>query len=493
MKIKTSLFFLIFCCTLRHLSSQNNHLDSLLKVVKVKQIDTSLVKLLNNSAKDLFKNNECDSALFVLNSNITYIKKSKVSVKDEETALKRAEVDALLICGSIYYSSNDISNALKYANMALSMSHQINFHTGIYRSNMLIGSVYQSQGNYPEALKNYYTALKICETNYVGKQLKADVYNCIANVLYNQNNYNDALNNYFLALNIRNELKDDVGAATVCINIGSIHLKMLDYSNALKNYFVALNIMEKLDDKYNISLIYNNVAVVYEKQGKFEEALDKLFYCLKIKEEIGDNQNLASCYINIGSNYNALKRPIEAKKWLEKALVAAKATNNLEDLMASFENLAESESALENYKDAFKYYKSFVKYRDSLINEENTKLIVKQQMQYEFDKKQTADSLKMAEEKKVTVLKLKQEKTQRYFLYAGLLLVFAFAAFMFNRFKITKKQKRMIELQKQEVEKQKQLADEKQKEILDSIHYAKRIQQALLPNNTYIKRYLGQQ
>lgn len=471
--------------------SQNTDIDSILKVVKVKPKDTIVVKVLNNLAKDLFINNQYDSALTVLNSNITYINKSKVTLKVEEIALKRAEVDALLICGSIYYGSNDVNNALKYAKMALSISQQINFEIGNYRSFTLIGSIYNSQGNYPEALKNYYTCLKICETFKVDKQLKANTYNCIANVLFNQNNHHDALKNYFLALQIRNELKDDVGAAIVYINIGSIHLKMVDYSNALKNYFVALTIMEKLDDKYNISLIYNNVAVVYEKQGKFEEALEKLFYCLRIKEEIGDNQNLASCYINIGSNYNALKKPNEAKKWLEKALIVAKANNNLEDLVAAYANLADAENALKNYKDAFKYYKASVKYKDSLINEQSTKLIVKQQLQYEFDKKQTADSLKVSEEKKVTILKLKQEKTQRYFLYGGLLLVIAFAAFIFNRFKVTQKQKQLIELQKLEAEKQKHLVDEKQKEILDSINYASRIQQAHLPTEKFIKQKIN--
>ncbi|MDO8999708.1 MAG: hypothetical protein Q7W45_08085, partial [Bacteroidota bacterium] len=37
---------------------------------------------------------------------------------------------------------------------------------------------------------------------------------------------------------------------------------------------------------------------------------------------------------------------------------------------------------------------------------------------------------------------------------------------------------------------QKRLVDEKQKEILDSIRYAKRIQTALLPNEKYIDKSL---
>jgi hypothetical protein len=68
--------------------------------------------------------------------------------------------------------------------------------------------------------------------------------------------------------------------------------------------------------------------------------------------------------------------------------------------------------------------------------------------------------------------------------------VVVFAGFMYNRFRITQKQKRIIEEQKSVVEEQKHLVEEKQKEIVDSIRYAKRIQQALITNEKYIQRNL---
>jgi serine phosphatase RsbU (regulator of sigma subunit) len=75
-------------------------------------------------------------------------------------------------------------------------------------------------------------------------------------------------------------------------------------------------------------------------------------------------------------------------------------------------------------------------------------------------------------------------------LYGGILLVGLFGAFMFNRFKVTKKQNHLIHNQKAELQKQKDLVDEHQKETLDSIHYAKRIQNALMANSTLINQFL---
>lgn len=96
--------------------------------------------------------------------------------------------------------------------------------------------------------------------------------------------------------------------------------------------------------------------------------------------------------------------------------------------------------------------------------------------------------MRVIEEKKVVALQLKQEKTQRYALYGGLVLLGLFALFMVNRIRVTNKQKKLIEVQKKIVEEQKRLVDEKQKEVLDSIRYSKRIQQSLMPTETYISR-----
>jgi hypothetical protein len=131
------------------------------------------------------------------------------------------------------------------------------------------------------------------------------------------------------------------------------------------------------------------------------------------------------------------------------------------------------------------------------VNKENTRKTVQLEMQYDFDKQSSLDSLNHAKEKLVQAAaiekqeaELKAKRTQQYFLFGGLALVLVFAGFMYNRFKVTQKQKAIIEGQKTEVEHQKHLVDEKQKEILDSINYAKRIQKAHLPTEKYLAKNL---
>ncbi len=109
-------------------------------------------------------------------------------------------------------------------------------------------------------------------------------------------------------------------------------------------------------------------------------------------------------------------------------------------------------------------------------------------MTYDFEKKEAVAN---AEHKKelenqnaLAEEKSRKQKVIIAFVVCGLLLVIVFAAFIFRSLRLTRRQKTIIEEQKNMVE-------EKQKEILDSIHYAKRIQYSLLPTDKYIERNLN--
>jgi len=68
-----------------------------------------------------------------------------------------------------------------------------------------------------------------------------------------------------------------------------------------------------------------------------------------------------------------------------------------------------------------------------------------------------------------------------------LLVVLVFSLFLYKRFKIAQKQKAVIEEQKVLVDKAYNELHEKNKEVMDSIRYAKRIQTALITSEKYIE------
>ena len=177
--------------------------------------------------------------------------------------------------------------------------------------------------------------------------------------------------------------------------------------------------------------------------------------------------------------------------WCQKGLKLAIRNNSpLAEIKANCSCLADAYAMGGNFKEAYQYHLQFIAARDTLDNKERNEAITRKEIEYNYDKKATADSVRNVAKEKVHKAEIlahnaqtKQDKILRYSLFIGLSLVIVFAVFIFNRFKLTKKQNLIIQLQKEEVE-------EKNKHITDSIHYAKRIQDALLPSEKYINRSL---
>ena len=129
-------------------------------------------------------------------------------------------------------------------------------------------------------------------------------------------------------------------------------------------------------------------------------------------------------------------------------------------------------------------YELEIQMRDSINNQETRKASVKKQMQYEYETK--ARELKNEQDKKDIIAKaelIQREKERNYFVI-GFALVIVLALFIFRSYRQKQKANLIITQQKHEVE-------ESRKEILDSIHYAKRIQKAHLPTHNYIDKNLS--
>ena len=528
------LWFAFFSCALFAIkgSSQGRKIDSLKSILRTAGDDTNKVNALNALSKQLYLQGIFDTAL-------VYADNAKRLA--EEINCKKGVANAHNVIGLIYENLGDNARALKEHLAALKIREEIGDKKGIAISHNNIGIVYDNRGDYEGALSEYLASLKIKEA-LGDKQGLAASHTNIGLIYYQQGKYPEALKELFASLKLREELSDSLphssalwaeakrGASASHNNIGLIYENQGNYPDALKEYFAAMKIGEEIDDKVGIASCHNNIGNIYNQLGKPPDALREYFAALKIRIEIGEKQGIATSHASIGSIYYQLGnypdavneylsaldifieisdrsdiaitrnnigeayikqgKPKQGREELMKGLQIAMAIRNKYAIKLSYNGLARADSALGNYKSALENYKTGIVYRDSLVNEANTKKTVRQQMQYEFSKKQTADSVKVAEEKKVATAELKSEQNQRYSLYGGLVLVIVFAGAMYNRFRVTQKQKAVIEEQKLIVEEQKKIVEEKNKDILDSIHYARRIQRALLPSERYLERNL---
>ncbi len=344
-------------------------------------------------------------------------------------------------------------------------------------------------GNYPEALKNHFASLKIKEGLMDSAGIAASYMN-IGMIYTNQGNYPDALKNQFAALKLYKEINEKRDIANSYNNIGNVYSYQGNYTEAIKNYFASLKIYEEFGDTYGMSTAYNNIVNIYEIQLNYQEALKNHMASLKIRQEIEDADGIATSYINLGTLYIKLNNIKEAETNLNKALKLSIEIGNKDDVKHSYAGLAVLDSTRGNFKAAFEHHKLFILYRDSLDNEETKKKTIQSSMTYEFEKKEIASK---AEQEKLNAVTMEEKQKQNIVIFAVagvLLLVIVFSLFLFKRFRITQRQKIIIEKQKVLVDNAYENLHEKNKEVLDSIYYARRIQRSLLTTENYIEKSL---
>ena len=401
--------------------------------------------------------------------------------------------------GIIHYYQGDVPKALEYFIRSAKIKEEIGDKKGLAMAFINIGYVYNTIGNIQRAITYYDNGLKIFEG--IGDKIGiATSLNNLGNIFQDQKDFDSALKYFRRSLKIFEETGDKGGVAMALANIGGIYRDQLDFSMALQCYNKSLKIFEEVGDKRKAATIIDNIGGCYQKQkqSNLQLALEYYFKGLNIRKEIGDKEGLTFSLNNIGAIYLKQEKYLIALAYSDSSLVLAKTLN----LMVSMRNaegiISQINEGSGNYDNAYKHYKQFIIYRDSLNNKETRKAGVKTQLKYEYEKKAAADSVKVAEEKKVVAVQLKQEKTQRFALYGGLVLVLVFAGFMFNRFRVTQKQKNIIELKEKETQQQneiitiqKHLVEEKHKEITDSINYAERIQRSFLATEKQLNENLN--
>jgi tetratricopeptide (TPR) repeat protein len=482
-------------------SVSQNKIDSLRSIIKTSK-DTTLFNTLNRLSREYDNAGLFDSALSAANNALTVSTSILKQAKDSIVIRKALKGQAMAYTniGIAYYYSGNYSEALKYYNISLPLKKKIGDKKGIAITLTTIGLVNSEQGNYPEALRNFFEALKLFE------ELKDDdgisaAYNNLGMIYYSQENYTEALKYYLLSLDVKKIKGDKYALASAYNNIGGVYERLNKYDEAWSNYTLSLSLFKEINNKEGLGSSYNGLGTLLCDRKDYEGALKYYFLALQTWQELNRQSGISSVLLNIGDAYYKMKKLPEAKSYLIKAEELAKIIGYKNCLKEVYLRLMEIDEMQGNYKEAFTHNKMYILYRDSLNNEETRKRTIQNELTYNYEKKQAVASIEYKKEleNQRIVSEEKNRKQTLILLLVGslLILVSIFAVFIFRSLRITRKQKNIIEeqktiveTQKSEVEQQKLMLDEHQKEIIDSITYARRIQHSLLPSETYIHRIL---
>ncbi len=469
-------------------SGKQDSLENVLRSLPARNAgspDTLRIHVMNELSREYIKSGDHDRSLNLaaeakkLAETVLASKKGTDALKQN---LRKHISNSLHNTATVYYYQGDYDKALDQYLISLALREEINDVKGIGLSANNIGNIYNNKGDYANALNYYLKSLKVRESLGDKKGMAAS-FNNIGSLYESQKEFSQALDYFKKSLKLREEISDLQGTALALNNIGNVYYNIGSSEMALDHYKKSLDIRIKIGDKQGMADCYHNIGNIYQKQGSVDEGLVFHQKALALREDLGDKLRMCFSYRNIGLIFLEKNQIQHARNNLLKSLSLAKEVSAKPDIMSAYRALAKIDSASGDFRSAFEYHKDYLLFKDSIHNEESTKKLIQSAMRYEFDKKEQAARLEQEKKDAISDALLREQTMQRNAFIAGFGLMMALSFVSYRSYRNKRKSHEIIAHQKAMVE-------ERNKDILDSINYAKRIQDALLKDEEHVSPHL---
>lgn len=513
--------YLLLLFLLLSLTVSAVNVDSLHSLLSKRGLSEDLrSEALKSLAWDVHLFSDHDSTLFYADQLIEFAKQHN---------LPKEKASGYYIKGTANYLKSSYNDAIDFYEKALTIYQEIDDSKGIINVRNQLGLSLNNSGFQLKAINHYEQAL--VKAKAINDQLSiASVSNNIGVIYKNNGDIAKAITYFMIGLKAYEALENNEGIAGALSNIGLIYQSQNEIIKAIDYHNRSLGLFTELKDSINIANTYNNLGICYYQKDSLPQALTHHHKSLEIREQVNNSRGIINSLHNIGVVYLNMKDYQRALDYLNKSLLLANQNENPKSSVQALNEIAYIYYITKDYKNAkyngekaksklsenqdiklqsrnadvlYRIYKALemsdkalamherhIVLRDSIISEQNQKEVMRQKFQYEYEKQQAIKDAEHEAQMEVSAAEKKRQKTITYAVSSGLALVVLFSFFLYNRFRVTQKQKAVIEEKEKETSKQKEIVEEKNKEILDSINYAKRLQEAILPPTKLVNSYL---
>lgn len=476
MKLFTPIFIAIFL-SITSFAFSGNPKDSLYSVYKNSLSDSIRFKAIDDFVWEFMYENP-DTAFAIAKNAFD---------QNRNTKYQKGLALLLRTMGASYVLRGDNDKGIYYYSLSSEITKLLKDDDGFASSSNGLGIIYSRQGNYSKAIEEYLSSLASYE-RMDDKDGMAIAYNNIGLNYERQSQFLKAKDFYNKSLKIKLKIGKSLGVAQAKINLGNIHISLKKYDQALQYYNEALIIQNELN---NISLeaaINNSIGIIYQEQKKYDAAVGYFMKALVLRNKMGDKYGASDIRNNLGIINSIQGKYPEAVQYALESHAVANEMQNLELIKQSAQTLSYAYEKMGKANEALKYFKIYNAYKDSVYNKDNTEKSIQAELKYEFSKQ--AEKEKLEREKKELEQKeaVKRQVIIRNFLILGFVLLLVVAFLIYRNLQQKKKANSQLQNAYLEIEIKSNLLEEKNKEVFDSIKYAKRLQEAILPNNEFIKK-----
>ncbi len=328
---------------------------------------------------------------------------------------------------------------LKIANEAKELSEQLDDHNALAYSYRNSGTAYYLLSMFEQGLVDLHKALELFKKED-NKHAEATSIRTIGNIYHSIEENEKAIEFYHKAIEITKQLNDKQGTAYNLGNIGYVYQKLKQQDEALDFMLQTYELLSEIDDDLGLSDVMGNIGRTYFITGEKDKALE--FYNLSLcrAEKINHLRGIATANNSLGEYFSDGGAYNKAEQHLNKSLETANKMGErllICQILKNLSGLHEKTGDLQKALDRFKEFQTL-----------NNEILLS-------DKKSSLNAIKVEAE-------LKWSETEK------------------ELFKV-----KNIELANANA-----IIEETNRGVTDSIKYAQRIQEAILPSEELIKHLI---
>lgn len=376
---------------------------------------------------------------------------------------------------SRYYDQVDVDSSVAYGIKAYKLAQALKDDYMLCKTALSLGISYQNISDYKKATVYYQEGITLAE-KINDRKLLAQAYNSFGNLFALQKQYDPAAEYFEKALVKSRELNDQRKISVILSNLANIEYAKSYYSkdytktNAL--YQEAYKWAVLAGDTGQMIGVNGNWGMSLGDEGNYKQSVERLQTAIALARKINNKSDMVFLIHDLARTYFTMKDFQKAIGLYQESLQLAEEFKDKDFESENYYGLAISYYELGDYKPAYDYFEKYKRLEDTLSNKDIANELNALKTRYDTENKQKQIELLEANANKDRITKIS--------LSCGAVMLLLLAFLMFNRYRLKSKTNELLE-------KQNQVISEKSKDISDSIHYAKKIQDAMLPTKEDIR------
>lgn len=377
---------------------------------------------------------------------------------------------------SRYHDNDDLFVSLEYASEALAFAEEFGTINNLLAANNRVGIVYFKLGDLSKSNDRFLVALEYVNVlNTPNLSNESRLMNNIANNYGELKQPELAITYYKKSLLIKKELMDSARYSITLNNMALTYSSLQYYDSAYLVLQEALLIDKLLKDE--VSAAYSNASLgeVFLDKGAADSANYYLKQSLEFFEKIPDKAYVLAYYNQkLGEAALLLSSYTNAQKYFLKGLSYALKVGAMPIQKDCYKGLERVSKQLNLYEKAYEYSQLYASLQDTLFKEESAQKLSQIETNYQIKNK----------EQEISILNTnaKADQIKFYAAIGAIFLVMLLLGIMYYQYLFKAKANLLLEQKNSTIENQ-------NKEIMDSVEYAKGIQEAILPDFATINSY----